>query len=36
MIKEVDLPPEKIFDRVHEESMKLASRIEKVVFAAHN
>jgi len=35
-VQEVDLPPEKIFDAHYEENMKLASRIEKVVFAAHN
>ena len=29
-------PQEKIFDKVHDIDMKLASRIEKVMFAAHN
>jgi len=31
-----DLPHEKIFDSSFNPNMKLASRIEKIVFAAHN
>lgn len=30
------MPPEKIFDEFNSADNKLASRIEKVIFAAHN
>jgi len=33
---EADLPPEKIFDQTFSLNMKLANKIEKVIFATHN
>lgn len=33
---EKNFPPEKIFDKFVDPNMRLASKIEKVIFAAHN